>query len=600
MQTEHSPIAIDIRNYVIHTDDGISRALILTQPEDLEVAKGLFSTTPIIAWAQHEALRYVRDTFGLPWPQRYIDLEGVMRFLYPGVTQVLEAYRIKNREPRNNADRVWSIWKNYKDQIPKVELDQILETGLVNGITLAVDTDRAAAAIPLLYEEQHKLTDHLNELYPLKAQVGELPEELRHRLSVVTGLRCAHADDIEPRAWLNPMAADALKTIHRLSSLLDGKRRLNAIVGHPDGIPFNYTYASAATLRWSCRGTHAGDVNLLALPKSNRLVGEPIRKSIQVPEGWSIVAGDLAQVDYRGLGYLAGCDHVINTFSKDPFADPYLAYWRKVTGQDVDKDSPARKVAKAQVLSAMYLQGVRGACTRFVEAGITEEMAADIVASTGWRYEDVEGECEYAEAAGHTVAHQTLVANARREFLSLHHEIVALVDHISHTAVGLCMNTDEAHRAAALSNSSPNVRTPFIRMAATKVDENHVDIGFRIGPEGDEWNYAALKWLSVAYDNRQLTYLKDGRRTRLTRSVICNNIGQCFSRQLMVNGMRNFRLAAKFPCVLPAIHDQALVICPTENTEEASALLASCFDPHKTWWACMPDPIAVTQDFDLP
>ena len=580
-----TPTAIDINLPAkkVHTTDGATIDTIdLTTEEGRAAISNILDNALVLGWGQTEKLRRLVKDYRLMWPNRYYDVQGAGRFHYPGCGTDAGAYHIG---ASTEVERTFKLWQALP--LPKVEQRLLEATGFINGLDLEVDQQRLQEALPSLDEEERNVIDQLNEGWQLSLDTHHTVETARARLQALTGLRCAEVDRTEPQAYLDPHVSQALALIKTLSSLRKGRERIRKL-SQQATTPFNYRYAASPTLRWSSPKSSQLEQaeNLLAIPKSYRPVAEPIRSSISLPQSCVFVAGDLSQVDYRALGHLSGCKHICNLYENDPHADPYISYWQGMTGQRLTKDSPERKVAKAQVLSAMYLQGIRGTCDRMVQSGVSEEQAAEICEARGWRYSDVQAECQRAEEAGHTTAHQTLVAHARQGFNNLHKEIMQLVEALENLLIRLC-NT--RHPEDVMQTLHLDRRIPkTIGLAVSRSSDDRLDIRMRLGKAEPGWNYPSLKWMSVEDSGRGLTFLKDGRRKRLTKNIIANNLGQTYARQVTVKGTLELEDKADFPLMTPAIHDQLLVICHEDNADKAASLLRETFDPHKTWWAAIP------------
>lgn len=129
----------------------------------------------------------------------------------------------------------------------------------------------------------------------------------------------------------------------------DRSQRLLKRVGLPT--PMYYNYAAARTLRWG-----GGDkVNWQNLAKRGE--GAELRKSLEAPDGCSLIIADAAQIEARMVAWLADDYELLEAFAKD--LDVYAINASGVYGFEVNKyDHPdERFVGKVLSLSCQYGAG---------------------------------------------------------------------------------------------------------------------------------------------------------------------------------------------------------------------------------------------------
>ena len=100
------------------------------------------------------------------------------------------------------------------------------------------------------------------------------------------------------------------------------------------------------------RDTGGGGINTQNLPHRST-----IRDALVAPDGWTLVAGDLAQIECRVNALLAGEQWVLDAFAAG--RDVYCEFASRMYGKPVAKGDPERKVGKVAVLGCGYQMGTR-------------------------------------------------------------------------------------------------------------------------------------------------------------------------------------------------------------------------------------------------
>lgn len=189
-------------------------------------------------------------------------------------------------------------------------------------------------------------------------------------------------------AELSAMPAQAQKLIIGSSDLnkaISYRRGLAKFSGL-DHVDCELSYAAAHTLRFASRNEGSKGLNLHNLPKHNKLIAEPFRRSFVLPEGYVWVRGDFANVEYRVEGLLTGCDYVREMFEANPFADPYGLFCEWATGIKLEygpegKMTPAskalRQLFKAAVLGLGYMMGLRTWMTQLLQVVARKDASID-------------------------------------------------------------------------------------------------------------------------------------------------------------------------------------------------------------------------------
>jgi hypothetical protein len=173
-------------------------------------------------------------------------------------------------------------------------------------------------------------------------------------------------------------------------------------------------------------------INLLNLPKHDKTVARPIRESYRFPEGMCAVRADASNLEYRMGVLMTGCEHGIQLFGNDPFADPYLAFWYDSTRRTISRSDPERQMPKMAVLALEYLMSAGAWCGHLARelakpyTKLREENLIQIADDQGWRYAQVD---KWTRARGTQLGlSQGLVAvgwHTHRIFHEVHPEFLA-------------------------------------------------------------------------------------------------------------------------------------------------------------------------------
>jgi len=149
-------------------------------------------------------------------------------------------------------------------------------------------------------------------------------------------------------------ASAVIDAVADIGTALSHARRVAKLGGRLD---LNYRYSFAATGRPSGSGVGRGSWNALNIPKRDRRIASIIRP-LYAFDG-PVVCGDAANAEYRAVGLLTGCEHIVNLFRDNALADPYSEFCHTATGIRANKGDPLRDVVfKRAVLSLNFLCGL--------------------------------------------------------------------------------------------------------------------------------------------------------------------------------------------------------------------------------------------------
>ncbi len=152
-------------------------------------------------------------------------------------------------------------------------------------------------------------------------------------------------------------AKEVVEQAGNVNKYLSHARRTRAFSG-VDKVDCDMGHFRAHTGRASCPCSGKG-LNILNMPKHDKLVGPMYRGAFKVPDGYAMVRGDAASVEYRIEGWWTGCKHIHRLYESDVMADAYIAFWKEATGEYITKGDPVRQLAKKSVLGLGFLMGLR-------------------------------------------------------------------------------------------------------------------------------------------------------------------------------------------------------------------------------------------------
>jgi DNA polymerase len=125
-------------------------------------------------------------------------------------------------------------------------------------------------------------------------------------------------------------------------------------------------------------------INCQNLPRIDYDSDNPnqLRHAIRAPEGYSVLAGDLSQIEARLNAWLSGCDELLRVFAEG--GDPYCAFASKAYGRPITKaDQHERFIGKTCILGLGYGMGWLKLRSTLRAKGVNEEQ------ETVQRYVDV-------------------------------------------------------------------------------------------------------------------------------------------------------------------------------------------------------------------
>lgn len=341
--------------------------------------------------------------------------------------------------------------------------------------------------------------------------------------------------------------------------------RLNTLEKHANlGIPVHLIYYGAHTGRFSA----GGGFNFQNLTNPDRAtdpvdreIAEAIRGSIIPSPGNVFVASDAAQIEARGLAWLAGQQDILDAFASG--ADLYSAFISEVLGEDIHKPTEneehnkpdvakhlklMRHVGKESVLGLGYMMGVdkflftlrsrNRDVAKLIDAGkITEAMAEEIVKHYRSKYTEIVQFWEDITRAFHKARNGISSQVGFLEFIK-----------VASGAVGIVL---------------PSTRTLFYRNIRAETEEG--------GKPG----------LSFLQNRKQRIEWRHGGGQKIYGGLLAENVTQAISRDVLAEGIYSAEQAG-FPVAMH-VHDEIVCEVPKAQGQEALDFLNKTLSTPPIW-----------------
>jgi len=233
-----------------------------------------------------------------------------------------------------------------------------------------------------------------------------------------------------------------------------------------------------------------------------------LRYGIQAPEGHSVLAGDLSQIEVRINAWLSGCKALLDVFARG--GDPYCEFASKIFHRPITKaDVRERFIAKTCILGLGYGMGWKKLRATLRKDGIkiTEQEARDYV----------------------------------NMYRTLYHEIPAMWK--------FCGETIEL-----LANGGQRLVGPC-----------RAQHGAILLPNGMKIQYNNLRWIeNKKYSGWVYDFASMGRT--LWGGKVVENICQALARIIITQHMLDIHKKTKLRCALQA-HDELVYVVPTQHIQ---------------------------------
>jgi DNA polymerase I-like protein with 3'-5' exonuclease and polymerase domains len=318
-------------------------------------------------------------------------------------------------------------------------------------------------------------------------------------------------------------------------------------------LPVPLNYYGAHTGRWSA--SKGSGLNLQNLKR-----GSFLRKSIQAPDGYTLVVCDLSQIEPRVLAYLADYQSLLDIFASGK--DAYAAFGAQMFGiPNLNKnDHPdLRQSAKSALLgcgygmgwasfSAQLLTGFLGAPPTMYDKAFAKQLGVttqDVNDFIGW-----EKNMEMMRAIPHTCSEKELLIHclAAKKIIDKYRDAASPV-------------VDLWDLCNSLVSNSLYQGKPYVYKCLT-FDKERILL-----PSGLALKYPALTGEADVKGRIQWAYGADEKsRRKLYGGKIVENVVQAVARCVMTDGM--LRIQKRYSCVL-TVHDEVVCLVPEDEAKEA-------------------------------
>ena len=315
-------------------------------------------------------------------------------------------------------------------------------------------------------------------------------------------------------------------------------------------LPVPLSYYGAQTGRWTASKGSA--INMQNLKR-----GSFLRKAIMAPEGYSLVVGDLSQIEPRVLAWLSDYTEMLDIFRAG--GDPYAAFGAQmfnISGLTKESHPDLRQSAKSALLGCGYGLGW---------ASFASQLLTGFLGAPPVRYNR-----DFAKQLG---VDKTFV----NRFVDWHDSESKLLG-IPHTCTVEEL-LDHAVAAKKIIDTYRATAYPVVgfwsmcsELLVTSLVEGHEHtykcLTFKKGaielPNGMSLLYPNLRQVKDEEGKKQWVYGEDA--TKLYAGKITNNVTQALARIVMTDGM--LRVAKKYP-IVGTVHDELIALVPDEEVEHA-------------------------------
>ena len=315
-------------------------------------------------------------------------------------------------------------------------------------------------------------------------------------------------------------------------------------------LPVPLSYYGAQTGRWTASKGSA--INMQNLKR-----GSFLRKAIMAPEGYSLVVGDLSQIEPRVLAWLSDYTEMLDIFRAG--GDPYAAFGAQmfnISGLTKESHPDLRQSAKSALLGCGYGLGW---------ASFASQLLTGFLGAPPVRYNR-----DFAKQLG---VDKTFV----NRFVDWHDSESKLLG-IPHTCTVEEL-LDHAVAAKKIIDTYRSTAYPVVgfwsmcsELLVTSLVEGHEHtykcLTFKKGaielPNGMSLLYPNLRQVKDEEGKKQWVYGEDA--TKLYAGKITNNVTQALARIVMTDGM--LRVAKKYP-IVGTVHDELIALVPDKEVEHA-------------------------------
>ena len=315
-------------------------------------------------------------------------------------------------------------------------------------------------------------------------------------------------------------------------------------------LPVPLSYYGAQTGRWTASKGSA--INMQNLKR-----GSFLRKAIMAPEGYSLVVGDLSQIEPRVLAWLSDYSEMLDIFRAG--GDPYAAFGAQmfnISGLTKESHPDLRQSAKSALLGCGYglgwasfasqlLTGFLGAPPVRYNRDFAKQLGVDktfVNRFVDWHDSEskllgIPHTCTVEELLDHAVAAKKIIDTYRST---------------AYPVVGFWGMCSELLESALVKGHEHTYKCLTFKKGAIEL------------PNGMSLLYPNLRQVKDEEGKKQWVYGEDA--TKLYAGKITNNVTQALARIVMTDGM--LRVAKKYP-IVGTVHDELIALVPDKEVEHA-------------------------------
>lgn len=411
----------------------------------------------------------------------------------------------------------------------------------------------------------------------------------------------------------NPDAAATVEDVSITNRGLSHQRRISSMMDDAQ-VDLNLNYYGSHTGRWTSKSDGKG-INFLNLPKHDKLVAPLLRGMISIAGNKLLVRGDAATLEYRINGWLTGCQHTLELYASDLFADAYCSYGELATGVRCAKGDPERGVWKTTVLGLGFLMGPRTHAMNLAKLladeialskitgrppGVTLDAFKAICQKNNWSMPQSPYYKRIRTQTGLDPVVIALAHHTHEAFHKIHPEFKLFAEWLGQTVRELATSRDPVY---TLNHSYARRNAPDPCKVRLSVDDSIQGRSILVtcGP----WPQPTIVWRDVgvrkdAFGNFGLCCVREGNRgyRQLSPNILIENVVQSAGRNAMAYGMLALRHDL-YPYILN-VHDEVLLAVPNTAASVAAArtALLDVYGPggvvSKQWgWTCVMDPMEI-------
>ena len=315
-------------------------------------------------------------------------------------------------------------------------------------------------------------------------------------------------------------------------------------------LPVPLSYYGALSGRWTAAKGSA--INMQNLKR-----GSFLRKAIMAPEGYSLVVGDLSQIEPRVLAWLSDYHEMLDIFGAG--GDPYAAFGAQmfnIPGLTKDSHPDLRQSAKSALLGCGYglgwasfasqlLVGFLGAPPVRYEKAFAKTLGVD--QEYAQRFIDWEDNVTKMLEIPHTCTDQELLTHclAAKKII----DIYRATAHPVATFWDMCSGLIESSLYGGR----------VYKYKCLTFSKERIEL-----PNGMSLLYPQLRREKDEKGRSQWVYGPNA--TKLYAGKITNNVTQAVARIVMTDGM--LRVTKKHP-VVGTVHDEQIVLVPDDEVAAA-------------------------------